>query len=229
MATWLIWKSIDSWCYEKNILLSIRQGQHGLSRKDLFRVSSPINIVLNFQLPSLQIKPKVVIHDRSRRQPGLLQKWSQENNHIHTYNHLPIFCTWMEYEAFERSLASSRLQLSRPVIGFRPISLTLSFQRFSMDYNSNSSMVTLVKTAGLLSPGVTLLKGYKKRFALCKKRLLLNLGCKKIHNRLGQLRSGQSGINLDKHFNTNWDIWSFDRGTWLLFIRYWCFSANIET
>ena len=162
------------------------------------------------------------------------------------YDYLPIFCTWMEYEAFERSLASSRLQLSRPLVGFRPISLTLSCQRFSMDYNSNNSMVTMVETAGLCpywltpnvfkinsiqfsSPGVTLLKGYKKRFALCKKRLLLNLGCKKIHNRLGQLRSGQSGINLDKDFNTNWDIWSFDRGTWLLFIRYWCFSANIET
>ena len=142
---------------------------------------------------------------------------------IHTYDHVPIFCTWMEYEAFERSLANSRLQLSRPLVGFRPVSLTLSCQRFSMDYNSNNSMVTMVETAGLCpywltpnvfkinsiqfsSPGVTLLKGYKKRFALCKKRLLLNLQSKKIHHRLGQFRSSQSGINLDKDFNTNWDI-----------------------
>ena len=84
-------------------------------------------------------------------------------------------------------------------------------------------MVTMVETAGLCpywltpnvfkinsiqfsSPGVTLLKGYKERFALRKKRLFLNLRSKEIHNCLGQFRSGQSGINLDKHFNTNWDI-----------------------
>ena len=84
-------------------------------------------------------------------------------------------------------------------------------------------MVTMVETAGLCpywltpnvfkinsiqfsSPGVTLLKGYKKRFALCKKRLLLNLRSKKIHNRLGQFRSCPSGIKLDKDFKTDWDI-----------------------
>ena len=117
------------------------------------------------------------------------------------------------------------------------------FQCFQRVFNY---MVTMVETAGfclfwltpnvfkfnsirLLSPGVTLLKGHKKRFALCKKGLFLNLQSKKIHHCLGQFRSGPSGINLDKDFNTNWDIWSFDRGTWLLFIKYLCLSANIET
>ena len=88
-----------------------------------------------------------------------------------------------------------------------------------------NSMVTLVETAGFCpfwltpnvfkinsiqfsSPGVTLLKGYKKRFALCKKRLLLNFHSKKIHYCLGQFRSSLGHINLDKHY---WHNSSFDR------------------